>query len=72
MMPLLSIVAALSLLDSYVIVPLLALVGLSMIENGAEPYVLFPFTVNVDRTGVLLLTVMATFLLASVKFLLAV
>lgn len=66
--PLLSIVAILSSLDEYVISPLLTLVGNTSAENGAEPYVLFELTVNAERTGVALLTVIVTVPEASVKF----
>ena len=68
MTPLVSMVATLVLLDEYVIAPSLALVGAVNIENGAEPYVLFALTLNVERLGVALFTVITTLPLPSVKF----
>ena len=69
--PLLSIVATDVSLDEYVIAPALALVGAVNAEKGAEPYVLFADTLNVERTGAPLITVMTTLPLPSVKFVVA-
>ncbi len=69
--PLLSIVATLLSLDEYAIAPLLTLVGNATAENGIEPYVLFELTVNAERTGVALITVIVSVPDASVKFVVA-
>ena len=66
--PLVSMVAAFVSLDEYVMAPALALVGANNAEKGAEPYVLFADTLNVERTGVPLLTVMTTLPVPTAKF----
>ena len=66
--PLLSIVATDASLGEYVMAPALALVGANNAEKGAEPYVLFADTLNVERTGVPLITVMTTLPVPTAKF----
>ena len=70
--PLVSMVATFVSLDEYVIAPLLMLVGYANAENGAEPYVRFELTENVERTGVPLLIVTINVPLPLVKFVVAV
>ena len=65
---LLLMVATLVSLDEYVNAPALALDGYAIAEKGAEPYVLFALTVNAERIGVPLLTVIEIVDTASVKF----
>ena len=73
MTPLLSIVATAPLLDPYVTVPLLKLVGMVVIANDASPYVLLCATANVEAENpdAPLVTVITTLPLESVKFALA-